>query len=191
LQIIFNPKCSAQEYSSQGRLFAFPDLTAMLCPLCEGDFLHRHGFYARNFVTAGFDGRILIRRHICPICKRTVSSLPAFAHPRRTYGIAFIIGVLGEYYLKAKGAVAAATSFAVATATSCSRQLLRWFRIRIETNAEVLAMSLKEVLSLRAPPWSGDGKEGAVRQILEALRGLSPEEVSADLFTQTKRSYLT
>jgi hypothetical protein len=187
MQIIFDPECSPEEYRSLGRRFAFPDLTSALCPDCQGDFLRRHGFYARNLVTEDFDGRILIRRHFCPRCKKTVSSLPTFAHPKRTYGISAIIGVLDEFYVRGKSVVAAAAMLGGV----CSRQLLRWFRIRIEANAKMLAMSLTEILRLRAPPFFGGGTQGTVRQILEAIRGHSPQKVSLDLFSQTSRSYLT
>jgi hypothetical protein len=187
LQIIFDPECSPEEYRSLGKRFPFPDLTSKLCPNCQGGFLKRHGFYSRNLVTEGFDGRILIRRHLCLKCGRTVSSLPAFAHPKRTYGISAIIGVLTEYYVFGKGVVAAAaTGMAV-----CSRQLLRWFQMRIEANAEILAASLTGILRLRAPPSFDDGAKGAVRQILEAIKGYQPEKVSLYLFVQTGRSYLT
>jgi hypothetical protein len=187
MQIIFDPECSPEEYRSLGRRFAFPDLTSVLCPDCLSNFLRRHGFYTRNLVTEDFDGRILIRRHICHRCKKTVSSLPAFAHPKRTYGISAIIGVLDEFYVRGKSAVAAAAMLGGV----CSRQLLRWFRIRIEANAKMLALSLTGCLRLRAPPSFRDGVQGAVRQILEAIQDHSPEKVSLLLFAQISRSYLT
>jgi hypothetical protein len=118
---------------------------------------------------------------------RTVSSLPSFAHPKRTYGTAIIVYALALYYLETKRVKdVVRSSFFV-----CSRQLLLWFRKRIEENVEWLLVAFLEGLQLRAPPLPECNKEGAVRQILKTIQGYQPERVSLDLFAQTGRSYLT
>jgi hypothetical protein len=191
MQIIFDAKCTAAAYQAMGHSFCFPDLTSMLCPMCEGEFLRRHGYYSRYLVLADFEGRILVRRHICLACGRTVSSLPSFAHPKRTFGISFIIGALDEFYLENKGVVAVAAAISQWTPVCCSRQLLRWFCRRIEANAQMLAMGITEVLSLRAPPWGAGCIKGRVRQILKIVINHVPEAISLDLFNKTSRTYLT
>ena len=191
MQKLFDPGCTPAQYQLLGKDFPFPDLTNTKCFLCEKACLARHGFYTRNLVERGFDGLILVRRYICCDCGHTVSLLPFFVHPGRTYGTGVIIDVLNEFYLEEHGAVTACTAYYVKSTVDCSRQLLLWFRKRIEENAEALVFLLKEVLQVKAPPLEKPGIKGVVRQFLEIIHGLQPTMVSLVLHNTTGQSYLT
>jgi transposase-like protein len=185
MQQIFDAGCSAQMYAIQGRDFSFPDLTVELCPLCRADLLHKHGFYSRYLILLHFEGMILIRRYICKECGHTVSLLPSFAHPGRAYGIEAIIHVLAEFYVE-KRYVSEICTFSV-----CSRQLLRWFRLRIKENLNMLIMTLTEVLSLRAPPVTETAAKERAGQFFECIRQLNTKDISLKIFERTRKTYLS
>jgi transposase-like protein len=187
---MFDAGCGPELYWQQGKAFDFPDLTATPCPQCKKAHLKRHGFYVRYLVTIGFDGEILIRRHRCPECGRTVSLLPSFCHPMRTYGICAIIGILKEYYAKMRAACLAAAVFLKETGVEYTRQLLRHYRRRIERNLNSLAMAVTDIFGLRDPPvTSAASAREKVRQLLSHIR--SPLDCSLEIFKRTRATYLT
>jgi len=185
MQKIFNAGVRAEEYQRQGKAFPFPDLTKELCLRCRSDFLKKHGYYKRYLILLQFAGMILIRRYICKECGRTVSLLPSFAHPGRAYGIEPIIYVLTGFYVSGK------CICEIAGSSVCSRQLLRWFRMRIEQNINMLIMGITEVLSLRAPPVTETHKNKRVGQFFMFIRSFSAEDISLKIFEHTRKSYLT
>ncbi|MDR0854294.1 MAG: DUF6431 domain-containing protein [Clostridiales Family XIII bacterium] len=172
-------------YAIQGRYFPFPDLTGVLCPHCQSDLLRKHGFYARYLILLHFAGTILIRRYICKECGHTVSLLPSFAHPGRAYGIEPIICVLTIFYADEKCVSETCAS------SVCSRQLLRWFRLRLKQNLNLLLMELIAVCSLRAPPAGEVGAKKRAGQFFECIRSLNAEDISLKIFERTRKSYLS
>ena len=185
MQKIFDAGCDAEEYQRQGKAFSFPDLTKQLCPQCKSDHLKKHGFYKRYLILLLFTGVILIRRYICNECGRTVSLLPSFAHPCRAYGIEPIVNVLTGFYVTEKRVCE------IAGRGVCSRQLLRWFRIRIEQNINMLVMELTGILSLRAPPVTETDIGKRTMQFFLCIRSFNPEDISLKIFERTRKSYLS
>lgn len=190
LQRMFDPGCSPAMYRIQGKSFAFPDLTSEPCPNCRADFLKRHGFYGRHLIAPGFEGEIMIRRFCCRRCGRTVSLLPSFCHPLRSYGLLAVFGILSEFYVKESAACLAAGDFMASTGVACSRQLLLHYRRRIEGNLNGVIMAVTEIRGLRAPPVTErfDTRK-RVRQLLSSI--LSPQDCSLKMFELTKTTYLT
>jgi len=187
---MFDAGCSPALYQLQGKSFNFPDMTAELCPQCKADYLRKHGYYERDLVTLGFAGYIIIRRYHCRECNRTVSLLPSFCHPGRTYGLLAIFGLLAEYYIAMSAACLAAARFLAATGIECSRQLLRHYRRRIEENLKSLVMAIISTHALRAPPVTEKvDTRRKVRQFLSTIQ--SPQDSSLKMFEQTNRTYLT
>jgi hypothetical protein len=132
-----------------------------------------------------FAGFLLIRRYICKECKRTVSLLPSFAHPGRAYGIEPAIKALTDFYALGKR-VCETVSGSV-----FSRQLLRWARIRIEQNINMLIMEITGILSLRAPPVTETGIKKRVGQFFLCIRSFKAEDISLKIFELTHKSYLS
>jgi hypothetical protein len=191
MQIIFDAGCTPDLYQLQGESFGFPDMSGDLCPQCKGGYLSKHGFYGRHLITIGFEGEIKIRRFYCKeACGRTVSLLPSFCHPKRTYGILVIIGFLIEFYIKMSAVCAAVANYLAETGVECSRQLLLQYRRRIEKNLNSLAMAITAIYSLHTPlvTEKTDTKE-KVRQLLTAIA--CPEEYSLKIFGETGTTYLT
>jgi transposase-like protein len=185
MQQIFDAGCNAQIYAIQGRNFPFPDLTGELCPYCKADLLRKHGFYERYLILCRFEGIVVIRRYICKECGHTVSLLPSFAHPGRTYGIKPIVGVLTAFYADEKYVCK------IARVCVCSRQLIRWFRLRIEKNLNLLIMELIEVCALRAPPVTEESAKKRAGQFFECIRRLKAEDISLKIFERTGKTYLS
>jgi len=191
MQMIFNAGVDASEYQRQGKDFAFPDLAGTLCPQCMGDLLRKHGFYKRYLILLYFIGTIFIRRYICDACGKTVSLLPSFAHPGRTYGINFIIGTLSQYYVEEKCVMDSVRSFNNEDTASCSRQLFLHFRKRFEENLSALISETIVVFSLRGPPVTEKDTRKRGKQYLECVRSLKPKDVSKKIFEHSRMTYLS
>jgi hypothetical protein len=187
---MFEAGCPPEMYHAQGKAYNFPDMTTKLCPQCKADYMKKHGYYGRYLITLTFEGEIKIRRYYCGECKKTVSLLPSFCHPKRTYGIWVIYGLLVEFYIKMGTACQSVINFMMATRIDCTRQLLLHYRRRIESNLNSLVMALTDIRNLRAPPVveKKTNKE-KVRQFLVHI--LNPQEESLKIFERTRTSYLT
>jgi hypothetical protein len=190
MQIIFDAQCKPELYQIQGKSFDFPDMTNDLCPQCKGGHLKKHGFYERHLITIGFEGKIKIRRYYCNECKKTVSLLPSFCHPKRTYSILIIIGLLNEFYIKLSTACFAVINLFTLTGVECSRQLLLHYRRRIQENLNSLVTAITDIYSLKTPlVTEKTDVKNKVRQLL--LKILCPEEDSLIIFKRTRTTYLT
>ena len=189
MQQIFDAGCSPMMYQMQGKSYSFPDLSTTLCPMCRGGFLRKHGFYERNLVEIGFDGLIQVRRHICDACGKTVSLLPSFCHPRRTYSIFVIIGILTEHYVKMLAVCQAVTNFFTLTEVLCSRQLLRHYRLRVEKNLKKLIMAITDIYRLKKPLATSVRVRERVRQLLSFIK--CPQDESLKIFKRTGTTYLS
>jgi len=187
---MFKAGCNPALYQLQGKKYDFPDLTAMLCPMCRAEYLKKHGFYVRDLVTIGFEGEIIIRRYCCPDCRRTVSLLPSFCHPLRTYGLDAIYGLLKEFYVNMRTVCLAVLKFLAATGVECTRQLLLHYRRRIEQNYNSIAMTVTDIYALKEPLAAGKtNTREKVRQLISFIK--SPQDDSLKIFEQTRTTYLT
>ena len=190
MQRIFDPGCSPNKYQEQGKAYDFPDITSELCPKCKSDTLKKHGFYRRYLITHGFDGEIMIRRYACAHCLKTVSLLPSFCHPKRTYGILAIFEFLSEFYIKMNAVCIVLRNLSKETGIEFSRQLLLHYRKRIEKNLNSLVMAVTEINALRAPPVTEKNNvKEKVRQLLSFIH--SPMDESLKIFEKTGVTYLT
>ena len=190
MQEMFDAGCDPAFYQKQGKSYAFPDLTTTLCPHCKADHLKKHGYYTRGLITISFEGEILIKRYLCPECRQTVSLLPSFCHPKRTYGIEVIFRLLVGFYIRMKTVCRVVTGFLLATEIECSRQLLLHYRRRIEQNFNSLAMGVTEIYDLRAPPViERDNARKKVGQLLSVIK--SPRDDSLKIYKRTRTTYLT
>jgi hypothetical protein len=184
---MFDAGCNPEEYQRQDKSYPFPDLAEELCPHCRSALLKKHGFYTRWLCDIAFNGDILIRRFICKACGKTVSLLPSFAHPRASYGIAFIIAVFHLFYLDEMSVTQVVKAFRDNKGHHCSRQLLRQFRIRLKENLNRLIMEVIALLRLKSPPVTvpmGEKKKRA-RQFLECIYSFDPKDVLLKLFERS------
>ena len=119
--------------------------------------------------------------------------LPSFAHPKMGYGIQYILGILNLFYLDGIGASQALRTFQKSTGLSCSRQLLRQFRNRLEGNINRLIMEIIALLRSNSPPVTApeDEKRRRVRQFLEYIRSFDPKDVSLKLFERSGTTLLS
>jgi len=188
---MFETGISPELYQIQGKSYDFPDMTNKLCPHCKGDYLKKHGFYKRYLVTIAFEGEIIIRRHYCKECERTVSLLPSFCHPRRTYGVLVIFGLLKTFYIKMSSVCTGVINFYIATGVECSRQLLLHYRTRVEQNLNSLIMAVTDIYGLKAPIITkrAETTREKVRQLLSRIQ--YPQDDSLKIFERTGASYLT
>jgi hypothetical protein len=187
---MYHAACDPALYQAQGKSHDFPDLMYDLCPQCKGDYLRKHGFYSRYLITLNFEGEIIIRRYYCRECKRTVSLLPSFCHPKRTYSVLVIFKLIASFYIDMCAVSIAILNFIKGTGICVTRQLLRHYRRRIEFNLNSLVMAVTDIYNLRTPPVTEKTAiKERVRQFLSCI--LCPQEDSLKIFTRTRTSYLT
>ena len=192
MQKLFKPKASLEEYYQQGKSYDFPDLSKTLCPHCKKSRLKKHGFYQRYHITVHFCKQIQVRRHYCDSCGRTVSSIPFFCHPRRTYGTEFIMGVLKSFYSKTQNINQCLENLIEIERIDCSRQLLYQFRKRFEENLNFLLLEIPNIMSLKEFLPEKERKERA-KQIFSLVHrsDWSPNDVSSRLHSHSGNTYLT
>ena len=188
MQIMFDAGCVPALYQLQGKSFPFPDLTSALCPNCRAGTLEKHGFYKRYLIEPCFEGEIIIRRFCCHSCYRTVSLLPSFCHPKRSYSLLAVFGVLFEFYTKTNAVCLAIKGFMSASGVRVSRQLLLHYRRRIEKNIDGLIAAAFAIHPLRPPPAAKASAKEKVRQFLLSTH---PLDDSLELFERTRATYLT
>jgi hypothetical protein len=187
---MFEAGVKPSTYQEQGKSYDFPDMSNKKCTQCKKGELRKHGFYSRMLVTIGFEGSILIRRYYCRACKKTVSTLPSFCHPKRTYSTLIIYGLLSEFYVMMKSVSVAVVDYLKKAAVDCSRQLLLHYRKRIEGNLGSLIMAVTEAFSLRSPPVTE--KTSIRKRVGQLLSNInSPEDASLKIFEHSRTSYLT
>jgi hypothetical protein len=193
MQKVFRVDVSPSEYQKMDYSFPFPDLSSLLCPHCHKNHLYKHGFYSRYLIAKGFEGFIRIRRFICPCCGRTVSILPWFCHPRRTYSMGFIHYCLyGSFHLS--GSMASFIhSFSASYGILFSRQLLRQYICRILKNSNRILMDLIRQFHLPSPLSSAMDNKKRVKDALDLIETMAPTpySVSMDMFSHGFCTYLT
>jgi hypothetical protein len=189
---MFDPGCRPEEYQSQGKEYNFPNLTKDLCPQCKKVLLKLHGFYSRWLDEIDFSGEILIRRYLCNKCGKTVSLLPSFAHPKMAYGMKFIVTMLVRFFKSETSLEQFLKTLFEDTGLSCSRQLLRLFRIRFEKNLNRLIMEATALLRPKTPIVTVPEaeKRKRARQFLEYILSFDPEDVSRKLFERSGTTFL-
>ncbi|MCL2717170.1 MAG: DUF6431 domain-containing protein [Lachnospiraceae bacterium] len=195
MQIMFSTKASVNDYHNEGKSFSFPNLTQKLCPNCKKRKLNKHGFYSRYFISKVFTGHILIRRHICPKCGKTVSSvssLPFFCHPRRTYSTEFIVKSLTHYYNRLSTLSTCLKDFLHDYGVLCSRHLLYRYRKRFLENLNFLSMEMIKALGLKDFVYEKEIRKRA-KQVLSLVHhtAWTSIDVSIKLFKNSRHSYLT
>ena len=151
------------------------------CPQCEAkQSLTGHGFYCRTLVDLAFDGVIRVRRHLCRICKRTVSLLPEFALPWLRFGISVIALFLVARLLKVLTLVAAARAAALTVMPYQRGQF--WIR-RFQKQAPALSLALTP---LAAPGHPRDPAADFVSRALRMLESIGWIAAHRFLFSQLR-----
>lgn len=193
MQKIFEIDDLPTTYQKQGKSYPFPDLTHTLCPHCHKQYLHRHGFYRRYLITKRFEGFIRIRRYICRVCGRTVSILPWFCHPKRTYSMEFIHCVLANFFRWSGTITSFIQKFTLEYGIPFTRQLLYQYRKRILKNCNRILMELIRQFHPNEPISDSPNTKKGVKDALEFIEtaARTPFSVSMDMFSHGFRTYLT
>ena len=91
MQIVVPVNMTPQEYSQKYQEVRWPVLEK--CPVCGARTNPQgHGWYSRNGLPSrDLELVVMIRRLLCPVCKKTVSLLPWFLLPRFQHTARFIV----------------------------------------------------------------------------------------------------
>lgn len=145
---LFTIKAIFSEYLRLGREYGFPPAPHRRChnPKCNKLVHYRkHGFYERYFVSSFFDGKIVIRRYICPICGHTISYMPDFCHPRYLHALEHIFDYTFEAYHRQGTLKACLAALNLKTGLNISRQLLYYYRKRFLENLKFIQHGMRQI----------------------------------------------
>ncbi|OPZ89208.1 MAG: hypothetical protein BWY74_02824 [Firmicutes bacterium ADurb.Bin419] len=150
MQIFFTLKEGFETYIKSGKKYNFPSPEIRRCHNCNKPVhFKKHGFYQRYLVTIDYSGLIVIRRYICPLCGCTISYIPDVCMPGFVFSTELIFQALYAYFKLIRN-----------TAKELSRQLIRYYRVRLISKTAAISAALRQILpNARLPDKSLSGKE--------------------------------
>lgn len=193
MQRIFKVDVTPSTYQSMGKTFPFPDLSKTICTHCKKKHLRRHGFYKRYLIDKSFEGLILVPRYICHECGKTLSMLPWFCHPKRTYSMDFIHRSLLDFFNWNRKITSFIRNFTFTYGIPLSRQLLYQYRKRFLKNCNRILMELIRQFQLKNPVSTSLDNVKRVKDALNLIEttASSPLIVSLNMFSHGSCTYLT
>ncbi len=118
---------SPEEYCNSFDSIEHPRIET--CPHCHAmKRLHLHGTYARNLVHRGKEYLIKLKRHLCTQCRKTVSILPDFCHPKFQYSVQDLIKTIFALLLGETMATRQLAIFHLNRFLSNSSLIIEWLR---------------------------------------------------------------
>ena len=145
---MFTVKSIIKEYIRLGRDYSFPNAPFCRCHNRGCNRLvqyKKHGFYERFFVCSFFDGKIVVRRYICPVCGHTISFLPSFCLPRFIYAIEHIFEYTYRAFHRRGTLQICLEELNRETGLNISRQLLYVYRKRILDTLNFLELGIRQI----------------------------------------------
>lgn len=145
---MFTVKVIIEEYIRLGKAYNFPNAPFCRCPNNKCNKLvqyKKHGFYERCFVCSFFDGRIVVRRYICPVCGHTISFLPNFCLPRFIYALEHIFEYTYRAFHRRGTLQSCLEELNMETGLSISRQLLYRYRKRMLNTLSLLKLGIRQM----------------------------------------------
>ena len=193
MQQIFQTNATPAEYKRLGRDFPFPDLRYTLCQNCLKSEYTPHGYYQRYLIAENFEGYIEIRRYICSCCQVTVSLLPWFCHPRRSFSVELIHCLLVKFLDWTESMVSFLSGFAKTHGVKVSRQLMYQFKKRVVRNCNIILMEVTRQFKLESPVSNSNEQRNRVKDALNIIETKSPNpcQVSMNMFSHGSHTYLT
>lgn len=170
---MFSIKKDIREYISLGKAYDFPEAPLRRChnKNCNKIVRYRkHGFYERYFVCSYYDGRIAVRRYICPECGCTISVLPNYCLPNYIYSLKHIF----EYIFRAfyrKGTLTACLEEANREfGLNISRQLLYHYRRKLIDSLELIKVGLRRLDPRIELPNENLTKNEKAKKVLDTMK---------------------
>ena len=145
---LFTIKVIFCEYLRLGRKYDFPPAPIKRChnPRCNKLVQFRkHGFYERYYISNIYDGKIVIRRYICPICGHTISIMPDFCLPKYLHGLEQIFEYTFEAYHRVGTLRACLEALNIKIGLNISRQLLYYYRKRFLENLTFIQHGIRQL----------------------------------------------
>lgn len=145
---IFSIKNDIREYIRLGKSYDFPKAPLRRChnKNCNKIVQYRkHGFYERYFVCSYYDGKIVVRRYICPECGCTISVLPNFCMPSYIYSLKHIFEYLFRAFHREGTLTACLEETNREFGLNISRQLLYYYRRKLIDSLELIKVGLRRL----------------------------------------------
>ncbi|ABO49075.1 hypothetical protein Dred_1011 [Desulforamulus reducens MI-1] len=187
MQLIFDSKTTPKQYYQCGYEYSFPKPYTCLHPDCKIPVPPRpHGYYIRNVITLGFNGRILIRRYYCKYCGHTFSYLPSFCLPYFQYSLVTIFLALLWHYLNLIPLLKVLTS-----RLQWQRQHLQFYRRRFKANLKFIKAVLRQMMPQVILPKEDDIKKEARKVLIIVKTGFGQiQAFSTRFFTQSNNTFM-
>lgn len=192
MQIIFHTNYLIKDFCDKEEQHIFPTAPDK-CPFPDCHMpikLKKHGYYSRFYISKSFNGRIYIRRYICPVCKRTVSMLPMFCIPRFQYCGLYILNTLNDFY-HGEWSLNKFVKIIKNDLPSIERRHLNYYRKRIINNRQLIQYGLNMI----SPEFNSSGtipeNHAWVKCFLEKVVRVHPHVFLVDFSKTTGKTFLT
>jgi hypothetical protein len=173
MQQLFTMRVISEEYIRLNKAFSFPKAPFRRChnPKCSRLVqFKKHGFYERYFLSSFFDGKIVIRRYICPECGHTISVMPDFCLPRYINALEIIFQYILRVFNRKGSIIACLEELNKEYGFNISRQLLYNYRKRFMDNLTFIQTGIRQMSqTIELPDLEMDKKEKA-RKVLDIVK---------------------
>lgn len=170
---MFTIKAIIKEYIYKGKDYCFPEPPFCRChnPKCNRLVqFKKHGFYERSFVCSFFDGKIVVRRYICPLCGHTISLLPSFCLPRFIYAMEHILEYTYSAFHRRGTLRSCLDELNIAKGLNVSRQLVYKYRKRVLNTLNFLKLGIRQMDSAIALPNEEDSEIEKAKKVLSIVK---------------------
>lgn len=190
---MFTIKVIISEYIRQGRNYDFPDPPLCRCHNRKCNKIvqfKKHGFYERYFVCSFYEGKIVVRRYICPLCGHTISFLPSFCLPRFIHAMEHIFEYTYRAFCRRGTLQACLEELNEETGLSVSRQLLYTYRKRILNTLNFLKLGIRQMDQAIALPDDGEAEIEKAKKVLWIVRNWPgpPNSFSQQFFDKNNKT---
>ena len=173
MQQLFTMKVIFEEYVKLNKAYPFPEAPFRRChnPKCNRLVKYKkHGFYERYFSCNFFDGKIVIRRYICPECGHTISIMPNFCLPRYINALDHIFGYILNVFNRKGTIKSCLEKLNKESGMNISRQLMYHYTKRFMDNLTFIQAGIRQLsLTVQLPSVEMDKKE-KTRKVLDIVK---------------------
>lgn len=195
MQQLFTMKVIFQEYIRLNKAYPFPKAPFTRChnpKCCRLVQFKKHGFYERYFFSSFFDGKIVIRRYICPECGHTISVMPDFCLPRYINALDHIFEYIRRVFNRKGTIKACLEELNKEYGITMSRQRLYHYRKRFMENLTFIQTGIRQMSQTIELPDLEMAKKEKARKVLDIVKNWSGQinSFSHQFFYKNAKTFL-
>ncbi|HEY5563786.1 MAG TPA: hypothetical protein VIK72_18870 [Clostridiaceae bacterium] len=153
----------------------------------------KNGFYERYFSSSCFDGKIVIRRYICPLCGHTISVMPSFCMPKYINALENIFEYICSVFHRYGTIKECLEELNMNSGMNISRQLLYHYRKRFKENLTFIQAGIRRLNPEAEMPDIQLESNKKAREVLDIVKNW-PWQInsfSQQFFEKNTKTFLT